>query len=49
MALLELATERSTALSINEVQQFNELILRNSHERVFSNSPEYLDGLQMDR
>jgi hypothetical protein len=48
MALLELATERSTALSMNDVQQFNELIVRNSHEQVFSNSRECLDGLQMD-
>jgi hypothetical protein len=48
MALLELATEGSTALSMNEVQQFNEMIVRNSHEQVFSNSGEYLEGLQMD-
>lgn len=48
MTLLELSRERSTALSINEVQEFNELILWNSYEQVFSNSRQYLDGLRMD-
>jgi hypothetical protein len=48
MALLELATERSTVLSMNEVQQFNEMVAWNSHEQVFSNSGVYLEGLEMD-
>jgi len=47
MALLELATERSIALTTHEVQQFNEMIVLNSHEQVFSNSGEYLDGLRI--
>jgi len=49
MTLLELATERSTAPSMKEVQQFNEMIVWNSHEQVFSDSGEYLEGLQIDR
>jgi hypothetical protein len=48
MALFESATGLSTALSTNEVQKYNELIARNSHEQVFSDSHEYLEGLQMD-
>jgi hypothetical protein len=47
MMLLELATQQSTALNINDVQRFNELILWNSHELAFSNSREYLDGLRV--
>ena len=48
MALVEVGTERQSVLSVNEVQQFNEMIVWNSHEQVFSNSGEYLGGLQME-
>ena len=48
MALVEVATERPSVLSMAEAEQFNEMIVWNAHGQVFSNSDEYLNGLQMD-
>ena len=45
MALLELETERATSPGTTEVQTYNELILRNSHAQVFSDSRRYLEEL----
>jgi hypothetical protein len=48
MVLLESARERSSVLSANEVQQFNKMMVVNSHGQVFGNSGRYLDELKMN-
>jgi Protein of unknown function (DUF4238) len=49
MLLLEIESEHPALVSVDEVANFNNLILRNSHEQVFSNSRESLETLMASR
>ena len=45
MLLLEASSDHSQSVMVEDVLRFNNLIARNSHEQVFSNSREYLEAL----
>jgi hypothetical protein len=45
MLLLEASSDHSQSVTVENVLRFNNLIARNSHEQVFSNSREYLEAL----
>jgi hypothetical protein len=45
MLLLEVSGDHSESATVEDVLRFNNLITRNSHEQVFSNSREYLEAL----
>ena len=45
MLLLEVSGDHSESVTVEDVLRFNNLIARNSHEQVFSNSREYLEAL----
>jgi hypothetical protein len=45
MLLLEACSDRSQSVTVEDVLRFNNLIARNSHEQVFSNSRECLEAL----
>ena len=43
MLLLETSNEAPSVVSADEIRRFNDLIIQNSHEQIFSNSREYLE------
>jgi Protein of unknown function (DUF4238) len=48
MAFVDVSTERPPVASEDEVERFNEMMVWHSHEQVFSDSREYLEGLPTD-